>query len=186
MSFFTKVRNYMLGADYEDDDEFIEEYEEDIEPDDGHYRAKEKERERERERERDRDFERDTYSSIRTSRKYTPDTKVINMPQTPPNTDAKVKVVICRPEVVDDATSICEHLKNDIICVVNLEGVERTNAQRIADFLGGSCFALSGEIQRVSNEIFLVAPSSIGISSELKEELKANGLILPWISSAFK
>jgi cell division inhibitor SepF len=83
-------------------------------------------------------------------------------------------------------SSDLDHLKKGVICVVNLETVDKENAQRIADFLGGSSYTLGGTIERLSNSIFLIVPSGFHVSSELKRELKPGGHILPWISSAFK
>lgn len=173
MKLLNRVRSYMLGTAIEDEDDgyFEEEMiEEDYEEEPRYAR-------------REREKEQNLFSGARKS--WQPETKVVNLP-TAAHTSQKMQVTICKPTVVDDATSICDYLKEDIICIVNLEGVERLNAQRIADFLGGSCYALGGEIQRVNNEIFLIAPTSVGISSELREELKDSGLILPWIASAFK
>ncbi len=179
MGLFTKIKDYMLGTDYEDDfyeeDYYEEEYDDEYE--EPSYKKTVKEREAERERAASVD-----YATTRVKKNNT-DSKVLTLPTY--NTDLKTKIIICRPEVVDDATSICDHLKNSILCVVNLEGVERANAQRIADFLGGACYAVSGEIQRISNDIFLIAPANISITSQMKDKIKDSNLILPWIA-AFK
>ena len=97
-----------------------------------------------------------------------------------------MQVVITYPTDVDDAASACDYIKQNKTCIINLEGVDRANAQRIADFLGGAAYAIDGDIQRVSTDIFIVAPANVNITGEFKEELKANGLILPWVSSSFK
>ncbi len=173
MSILHKVRSYMLGTDYDEDLYEEDAYEEEEEYEEPPIRES---------RSRERDVT--PYHHNRRGERER-DSKVVNLPSSL-GAEMKANVVICHPTVVDDATSICDHLRNNEICVVNLEGVERANAQRIADFLGGASYAISGEIQRISNEIFLIAPPFVGISSEMKEELKSSGLILPWISTAFK
>ena len=98
-----------------------------------------------------------------------------------------MQVVISYPKVVDDAATACDYIKQNKTCIINLEGIDRIVAQRIADFLGGAAYAINGDIQRISADIFIIAPSNVNITGELKEELKANGLILPWVpSSSFK
>ena len=97
----------------------------------------------------------------------------------------KERLVISRPKTVDDVPSITDCLRMNMICVVNLEGVDISNAQRIADFISGAGYALSCDIERVSNDIFIVAPTHVSVTNDFKEEVK-NGHILPWISSAFK
>jgi cell division inhibitor SepF len=80
--------------------------------------------------------------------------------------------------------SLCDSIREGRTVIVNLEGVERPEAQRIADFLSGAAYSLQGDIQRISKAIFIVAPGGVKVSGEhLKEELKASGLILPWVTS---
>ena len=92
------------------------------------------------------------------------------------HTNVQMQVVISYPETIDEAGSICEYVKANKTVVVNLENVKHEMAQRIIDFLGGVAYALEGDIQYVSNKIFLVAPKNVDISGHFKEELKANGI----------
>jgi cell division inhibitor SepF len=100
------------------------------------------------------------------------------------NLNSRIQVILTYPCDVDDSAKIVDDLKQNKICVVNLEGIERDQAQRIADFLGGASYALDGDIQRVSSDIFIIAPSDVNIIGDLREELKNNGLILPWLSNS--
>jgi len=93
------------------------------------------------------------------------------------HTNVQMQVVISYPESVDEAGSICEYVKANKTVVVNLENVKHEMAQRIIDFLGGVSYALEGDIQYISNKIFLVAPKNVDISGHFKEELKANGIL---------
>ena len=52
-------------------------------------------------------------------------------------------------------------------------------ARRIVDFLSGAVYALDGNIQKVSNGIFLIAPYNVGIMGDFKDELRNKG-IFPW------
>jgi len=108
---------------------------------------------------------------------------VINMPGS--ISTHKERLVISRPKTVDDVPAITDCLRMNMICVVNLEGIDISNAQRIADFISGAGYALSCDIERVSNDIFIVAPTHVSVTNDFKDEVK-NGHILPWISSAFK
>lgn len=100
-------------------------------------------------------------------RRQQPQNKVVSMHQS-----SQFKVVVMQPVKFEDAQDICEHLKNRKPVVINLEDVERDEAQRIIDFLSGSVFALDGNIQKVSNSIFLVAPSNVDLMGDNKESLK--------------
>ena len=84
-------------------------------------------------------------------------------------------VRIVRPKEMQDATLVCEYLQEKIICIVDMQGVDHVTAQRIADYLGGVSYALRGQVERIDNYIFVMAPESAKIDSDLREELK-NGL----------
>lgn len=100
------------------------------------------------------------------------------------NTNVQMQVVIIKPECYEDAQEICDQIKIKRPVVVNLEKVEYPIAQRIMDFLSGTCYSLDGSIQRVANNIFIIAPENVDISGDFKEELKTKGVLLPWMNSA--
>jgi len=100
------------------------------------------------------------------------------------NTNVQMQVVIIKPSCYEDAQEICDQIKTKRPVVVNLEKVEYPIAQRIMDFLSGTCYSLEGSIQRVANNIFIIAPANVDISGDFKEELKTKGVILPWVNSA--
>ena len=100
------------------------------------------------------------------------------------NTNVTMQVVIIKPECYEDAQEICDQIKTKRPVVVNLEKVEYPVAQRIMDFLSGTCYALEGSIQRVANNIFIIAPENVDISGDFKEELKTNGVLLPWMNGS--
>ena len=72
------------------------------------------------------------------------------------NTSVQMQVVIIKPECYEDAQEICDQIKTKRPVVVNLEKVEYPIAQRIMDFLSGTCYSLEGSIQRVANNIFII------------------------------
>ena len=51
--------------------------------------------------------------------------------------------------------------------ILNLEGMDLELAQRIIDFISGATFAISGNLQKISNYIFLVTPTNVDISGDL-------------------
>ena len=104
--------------------------------------------------------------------------KIVNI-----HTSVQMEVVVTAPASYDDAQTACDYIKTKKPVVVNLEKVETHIAQRIMDFLSGACYSLNGSVQRVSNNIFIIAPENVDISANFKEELKSKGLILPWVGS---
>lgn len=100
--------------------------------------------------------------------------KVVNL-----HSGNQFKMVVAQPNTFEDAKDICDHLKSKKPVVINLEGIEKHDAQRIIDFLSGSIYALDGSIQKVSCDIFVIAPNNVDVSGDLDEEIK-NKTVFPW------
>lgn len=100
------------------------------------------------------------------------------------NAKVKMSVVVATPQSLEAASEVTIELRNKKTVIVNLEGMEKETAQRITDFLSGSCYALSGSIQPISNRIYIIGPYDVAITGEFKEELAASGIKLP--SSVFR
>ena len=49
------------------------------------------------------------------------------------------------------------------------EGLDVDIAQRIIDFTSGSCFAISGNLQKISHYIFIITPASVDISGDFQD-----------------
>jgi cell division inhibitor SepF len=86
--------------------------------------------------------------------------KVVSLPSVP---GAGGKVVVMQPSSFDEAREVSDHLKSRRTVVVNLEEVDAQAAQRIVDFVGGAVYALDGTVERVGSDIFLFAPSNVGV-----------------------
>ncbi len=95
------------------------------------------------------------------------------------NTNIQMQVRIINPVKYEDAQEICDEVKARKPVVVNLEKMEYPTAQRIMDFLSGTCYSLDGTIQKVASNIYIIAPENVSVSGDLKEELKTSGLIFP-------
>lgn len=102
--------------------------------------------------------------------------KVVNI-----HTANTAKLMITKPLVYDDATEICTALKNRKIVVINTTSLELRTAQRLIDFVGGACYALGGELQEVEKGVFIVSPSNVEVTNELKNELTNKGMF-SWAS----
>ena len=116
------------------------------------------------------------------SRKNRENSKVVNMPQAQTNANA-IKMVISQPTSFEQSDEICSFLKERKSVIVNLEYVNKDVARRIVDFISGGVYALDGYIQKVSNSIFLVAPSNYEITNEMAREEMKNKLSVSWLKN---
>ena len=87
--------------------------------------------------------------------------------------NAAMEVCVIKPTSVEDAREITETLLNNRTVVLNLEGLDLEIGQRIIDFTSGSCFAVGGNLQKISNYIFIVTPASVDISGDFQSIMDA-------------
>jgi len=72
-------------------------------------------------------------------------------------------IVLMEPTTFAEAQEVGDHLKNRAAILVNLSGLDHELATRILDFASGMTYALSGTMQKISDAIFLFAPSSVTV-----------------------
>lgn len=127
-------------------------------------------------REKKYDFDDDDYdyeeSRTRTTRTSSGASKVTPMRQ--PARKPSMEVCVIKPTTVDEAREITETLLSGSTVILNLEGLDLEVAQRIIDFTSGATFAISGNLQKISNFIFLVTPTNVDISGDLQDLLNSS------------
>ena len=96
------------------------------------------------------------------------------------NTTARFEVVVMSPTIFDDAKEIADYLGTKNPVVINLENCEKDVTRRIIDFLSGAVYAVKGNIQKISNDIFLVTPYNVSILGNFKDDVRKT--VLPWES----
>ncbi|WP_174733852.1 cell division protein SepF [Mesobacillus harenae] len=82
------------------------------------------------------------------------------------------KVILAEPRVYSEAQEIADHLKSRRAVVVNLQRIEHDQARRIVDFLSGTVYAISGDIQKIGLNMFLCTPDNVEVSGNISELLK--------------
>lgn len=90
-------------------------------------------------------------------------------------------LVVVKPQNFEDSKDICDKLKQRKGVYINLEGIDKIMAQRIVDFIGGSVYALEGNIKKVASAGFIVVPDNIAISSEVEEKDDASEENYSWM-----
>jgi cell division inhibitor SepF len=86
------------------------------------------------------------------------------------------KVHVVAPAKFADAQEIGDRFKNGQPVIVNLQGNDRELARRMIDFCSGVTYALSGSMDKVADQVFLLTPSNVEVSAEEKRRLQERGL----------
>lgn len=92
------------------------------------------------------------------------------------NIDADLYII--KPDNYDECASIVDELKRKKTIVLNLENVDKDLKKLIFEFTKGGVYALEANIQKVSSDIFLIAPKGTEIEGKIKINAEKN--ILKW------
>ncbi len=88
------------------------------------------------------------------------------------NIDADLYIL--KPENYNECASIVDELKRKKTIVLNLENVDKELKKLIFEFTKGGVYALEANIQKVSNDIFLIAPKGTEIEGKIKINTEKN------------
>ena len=169
MGFLDKILDVMRlnEDDYEfdnDDYEFDEDYEEEEKEKKPSRKERKKEEQQAKRTETNFDM---SEKRQKTSNKITPITKNKRQGQ------QGMEVCVIKPSAIEDELEITDTLLNGRTVVINMEGLNVEIAQRIIDFTSGATFAMRGNLQKISNYIFLATPNGVDISGDIQNLMES-------------
>ncbi len=82
-----------------------------------------------------------------------------------------MEVAMVIPTSFGDSKEICDHLLAGKTVVLNMEGLHTEIAQRIIDFASGAVYSINGNLQKISNYIFIVTPDTVDLSGDFQDIL---------------
>jgi cell division inhibitor SepF len=85
------------------------------------------------------------------------------------------RVHLVAPSRFADAQEIGDRFKNGQPVIVNLQTNDRELSRRMIDFCSGVTYALSGSMDKVADQVFLLTPSNVEVSPEEKRRLHERG-----------
>lgn len=84
--------------------------------------------------------------------------------------DGKGKMILLEPRAYSESQQIADYLKARNTVVVNMKRVTPDQAKRIVDFLSGTVYAISGDLQKIGGGIFLCTPNNINVEGKITED----------------
>ncbi len=79
---------------------------------------------------------------------------------------AALEMKVVKPDRIDSAFGIGEHLLARRTVVINFEETNKETVRRILDFLGGVVFAIEGNIKKVSDATYIVTPKNVDVTAD--------------------
>jgi len=108
-----------------------------------------------------------------------PKPKVVSLNRT----ISEVKIIF--PSSFEDSQEICNTLLESKPVVVNLEGFDADDAQRIMDFISGCIYAINGKYHQISKYVFIFTPEQVDISGDTLDQVKEQSDTMPTINREF-
>ena len=102
----------------------------------------------------------------------------------PMNNRSMMEVNIIKPTTFEDSQNICNMLLSGRPVVVNLEGFDPDDAQRIMDFISGCIYSIKGQYHQISKYIFIFTPENVDISGD-SLSIDGNMAKMPTINREF-
>ncbi len=73
------------------------------------------------------------------------------------------KINVYSPKNQEEIEKIVLNLQNNEASIINLKEYERNACIRVLDFLNGAVFALKGDINRLTKDLYLISPQNLKI-----------------------
>ncbi len=161
--------------DFEEEEErprrrFSRKFEEDFDDldDDLDYMEEEKKADKKAEKKQSK-----SYGTVKTD-KQAASSKITPMRNKKTGGVSNMEVCVLKPTSMDGTREIADTLMKNCTVVLNLEGIDMELAQRIVDFASGACYSLKGKLQKISNYIFILTPSSVDLSGDFQEMISSS------------
>ncbi|MCI5996708.1 MAG: cell division protein SepF [Peptoniphilaceae bacterium] len=84
-------------------------------------------------------------------------------------------ISVREPITFDDGTQVLDDVLKGKVVVLNLEMLEVDKKRQIFDFVSGGIYSLNGKIQKVTKDIFILAPKGIDIDGKVKDQIETTG-----------
>ena len=90
--------------------------------------------------------------------------------------ERSVKVHVVAPSRFSDAQEVGDRFRDNQPVIVSLQGSDPPLSRRMIDFCSGVTYALSGSMDKVADQVFLLTPADVVVPAEEKRRLQEKGL----------
>jgi cell division inhibitor SepF len=84
---------------------------------------------------------------------------------------------VVTPTTFNDVQEVADAFKRAQPVIVNLQGVDRDLSRRLIDFGSGLCYGLEGNMERVTDQVFLLTPHGAEVSDDDRRRIREGGLV---------
>lgn len=104
-----------------------------------------------------------------------PQTQLRERAVVPDDPAKRYQITTLHPTRYTEARAIGEQFRDGIPVIINLTEMDESDARRLVDFAAGLAFGLRGNIERVTNRVFLLSPANVEVTAEDKAKIAEGG-----------
>jgi cell division inhibitor SepF len=86
------------------------------------------------------------------------------------------RITTLHPRSFIDARMIGERYRDGAPVIIDLTDLSASDAQRLVDFAAGLAFAMRGDIDKITNSVFLISPPNVDVTAEDRRRLAEGGV----------
>ncbi len=87
----------------------------------------------------------------------------------------RTKPRILTPQSFGDAKILADEFKRQVPVIMNLRSVDRDLARRLIDFSSGVCYSLTGSMEKLAPQVFLLLPKGVEVSDDERRRIEERG-----------
>ncbi|GAA6113622.1 MAG: cell division protein SepF [Apilactobacillus sp.] len=81
------------------------------------------------------------------------------------------KIAVFEPKIYADVKTIAQKLIDNNAVIINFDAASDEATRRIIDFLNGVIFTIDGNIERISELVFLFTPHNYSVDGDIRKEM---------------
>lgn len=85
------------------------------------------------------------------------------------------RITTLHPRSFVDARTIGERYRAGAPVIINLTDLSDAHKQRLVDFSAGLAFAMHGDIDKITNNVFLISPPDVDVTAEDRRRIAEGG-----------
>lgn len=87
----------------------------------------------------------------------------------------RTKPRILTPQSFGDAKILADEFKRLVPVIMNLREVDKDLGRRLIDFSSGVCYSLSGSMEKLAPQVFLLLPKGVEVSDDERRRIEERG-----------
>jgi cell division inhibitor SepF len=85
------------------------------------------------------------------------------------------RITTLHPRSYNDAKTIGLEYREGTPVIMNLTEMDDADAKRLVDFAAGLVFGKRGQIERITNKVFLLSPANVDVSDQARASIAEGG-----------